>query len=300
MALNPVTVVVAGFVLVVLVKTLAFGYVFAKYTNLFARVGLISRPMGIDRWAGFTALLVFSVGFAWLAATGEIPGEGEPMRFPVVLTIVGFGVGLFCVALAVSNLGRYRRLRDGEFVAGVAEPEGGKTVEAPLSGDHCLAWAVRVREHSGMFRRGGPPPIHRDSGGTTLVVQSATERVRVDASEASLDVWPVGGRPSRSDFVAREREGVPERVTAYAADADLGDADRSRIYEEVRVESGDSVTVFGSDADRTAVGGPGTVLADRAGETVRRQLNRRVRAGPAGAALALVCFGVAAFLAGAV
>ncbi|WP_459191003.1 hypothetical protein [Halosimplex sp. J119] len=299
MALSLVSVIAAGFLLVVLVPTLAFGYAFGKYANLFARVGTITRPLGIDRWAGFTGLLVFFTGFTWIAAAGGIPDEGEPMRFPVVFALLGFGVGLFCVALAVSNVRRYRRLRDGDFVAGTAEAEGGATVEAPLSGEPCLAWAVKVSEHSGMFRRGGPPPIHRDFDGTTCVVQSATERVRVDAGEASLDVWPVGGRSS-SDFVALEREGVSDRVSAYATDAGLDDPDRSRVYEEARIEPGDSVTVFGTADGRTAMGGPGTILVDRGGETVRRQLRRRVKAGPAGAALAVVSLAVAALLTGAI
>ncbi|MFC7142441.1 hypothetical protein ACFQMA_21710 [Halosimplex aquaticum] len=300
MAPDLVTVVVAVAMAFVLIPTAALGYVFARYLNLSARVGMIARPLGIGRWTGFGAMLVFFTGFAWIGAVGGIPDEGEPFWIPTNLALVGFGVGLFCVALALSNLGRYRRLRAGEFVAGVAAAEGDETVRAPLSGEPCLAWAVRVREHSGVFRKGGPPPIHRDSGGTAFVVQSDTERVCVNPSDAALDVWPVGGRPSRSDFVARERDGVSEHVAEYAADAGLGDPDRSRIYEEARVEPGDSVTVFGTADGRTAIGGPGTVLADRSGETVRRQLRRRVRAGPTGASLALVCFGVAAILSGAV
>ncbi|WP_123537395.1 hypothetical protein [Halosimplex salinum] len=300
MLADAVTVVVAAvFLLTVLLPALAVGYLFARYANLFARVGTLTRPLGFDRWAGFGAMLVFFTGFAWLAAVGEIPDEGERFWLPANLAVLGFGVGLFCVALALSNLRRYRRLRDGEFVAGVAEAGGGETVSAPLSGESCLAWAIRVSEHSGFFRRGGPPAIRHDSGGTTFVVQSDTERIRVNPSAATFDVWSVGGRSS-PDFVARERDGVSERVTEYANDAGLDDPDRSRGYSEVRIEPGDTVTVFGSTDGRMAVGGPGTVLADRSGETVRRQIRRRVRAGPAGVALALVSFGVAALLSGAI
>ena len=299
MALDSVDVLVAILATYILLPSLVIGYVFARYTNLFARLRLLVGPLGVDRRAALGPTLAFLVAFAWFSVADLIPEEGEPGSDAVVGALLAFGLGLFGVALALGNLGRYRRLRRGDAVTGVASVDG-DTARAPLSDEPCLAWAVRIREHSGLFRRGAAPPVHRESGGTTFVVETATERVRVDPTGTTLDVWSIGatGDP---DYAARGRsDAVPDRVTAFAADRELGEPDRSRVSEEVRIEAGDTVTVVGGadGADQFRIGGPGVVV-DGPLDAVRRRTRRRVLAGPAGVALAGLSLAAAGLLTGA-
>ncbi|MFB6140588.1 MAG: hypothetical protein ABEJ26_09165 [Halosimplex sp.] len=306
MALDPVTVFVALATVFVLSPALATGYVFARYANLFARLRLLVGPLGIDRRSALGPTLAFLVGFGWLSAAGAFPDDGDSISVPLFVSLLGLAVGLGGVALALGNLGRYRRLAGGDYVAGsatadgVSTGEGDGTVTAPLSGDPSLAWAVRVREHSGFFRRGPAPPVHRESGGTTFVVETATERVRVDPADATLDVWSVAGT-GRPDYAARRREGaVPDRVTAYADDRGLGEPDRSRVYEEHRIEDGDRVTVIGGEGGaRGSAFGSDAILVENHLDAVREQIRRRVLAGPAGLAVAGSSFVAALWLAGA-
>jgi hypothetical protein len=48
--------------------------------------------------------MALDLGLGWLSIAVGIPGEGEPMRFSVMLALPGFGAGLFGVAL--SGVGR--------------------------------------------------------------------------------------------------------------------------------------------------------------------------------------------------
>lgn len=194
--LSLAAVVAVAALLTVVLPALGVGYVLARYADLFGRIRMLTRPLGMTRWPGVGATLCFLAGFAWLSVAGSVPTEGEPGRYPVLFAVVGFAVGLFCLALAVSNFSRYRRLRNGPVTAGPARQASAETT-APLSGESCLAWAVRVREHSGLFRRGGPPPFHRESGGTAFVVDRSLDSVerrvsrRLEAGLAGLLLAPL-------------------------------------------------------------------------------------------------------------
>lgn len=295
-----VEVFVAVAMVVILVPALAGGYAVAVYANLPDRLGMLVGPLGVDRWAGLVPTVLFLAAVFSLSAIGTLPDEGEQGHLVGTLALLGVGVGLFGLALALGNFGRYRQIRAGDVAGGPVEAVGVDAATAPLTDEACLAWAVRVREHSGFFRRGAAPPIHEESGGAAFAVQTAVERVTVDPEAATLRAWsPLVG--ANADYVTRTRNGVSERVARFARERGLGEGDRTREYEQRRIEAGDEVTVVGHDGGGVPIlGGSGPLVTPGDPEAVTRRLRRRVLAGPAGVVLATVSFGVAAAVAGVV
>lgn len=284
--------------IVIVLPALAVGFAFAVYLQLPGRFALVGRPLGIDRWAALVSIFVFLAGFGWISIRGDIPDEGERGYYLAAAAFAGIAVGLFGVALALGNIGRYRGMAAGNVSSGVADAVGEPTERAPISGDPCLAWAVRVREHTSVFRRGSAPTVFADSGGETFVVERPTEKIRIDPTDAALDVWsPIIGRAAGST-VSSGAGSLPDRVRTFAADNDLGDGGQTRVYEEVCLEPGDQVTVVGPSDSTLVRGGEETTIIDRDGDAVRRSVRRRMIAGPVGVALAVASFSVLGSVAG--
>ena len=168
-------------------------------------------------------------------------------------------------------------------VSGTAEATDGDE-RAPLSGEPCLVWALRVREHRGLSHCGHPGVVHEAHGGEPFVIRDGTGRVRVDPEALPLGGWSLAVGPG-GDGGWRASEDLPRRVASYRDEHDLGPDPDHRIYEERRLAAGDDVTASGSVSRADGLGalaGDGFIHAEETGD-LHRALRRRVRAGAVGA-----------------
>jgi hypothetical protein len=285
-----VAVFVALFVLAVVLPGLVVGYVLVRYLQLPAALSLVTGPVGVGRRAGGLAAGLFCAGFFGVGiAAGGLPDGGRLYEAGVVVSLVGAGG----VALGVGNFRRYLAIRAGGVDSGRALPSAEGAVPAPFSGRDCVAWAVRVREHTSVNTRGPTPPIYAAMGGPKFRVAGDIEVHRVDAATADLRLWPVGSRGvDQWQAPADAPDTVPERIRTFLAERALPDQRRRRVYDETRLEAGDAVTLlrtarvmpFGDRLTPTVVPTPEA--------TVRRSTRRRVAAGVVG--LVAMCGGLLA------
>lgn len=286
-----VTLIVLAFLIPALLVGAAAGYAVARLFGLPSQLAVYGRVLGVGRWsAALPTVLALAVVFTIQFAAG-IPGEGEPGAALANGAMAGLFVGAFALSVGLGNLRRYRRVRtiddvidatDGHVtVTGTAEPgPDGETV-APLSGEPCLAWAVRVRERHGIGQRGIRGLTRTDHGGVPFTVRDGTGGVRVDPAALELRGWSVP--PRSGDYRVEAHDGHPERVATYRDERDLGDGDE-RIYEERRLTADETVTATGQVVTRNGVatvGESGTLHAERASD-LQQSRKRRVLVGVAG------------------
>ncbi|WP_276257267.1 hypothetical protein [Haloglomus litoreum] len=287
-----VALLVLVFLLPVLLVGAAAGYVVARLFGLPSQLRVYGSALGVGRWtAALPTTVALAVVFGVEFAAG-IPGEGEPGATLASGATAGLFVGAFALSVGLGNLLRYLRVRtvtdamdatDGRVtVSGTAEPGPEGTVEAPLSGEPCLAWAVRVREHHGIGRRGIRGLARTDHGGVPFEVRDGTGSVRVDPESLELGGWSVP--PRSGDHRVEARDGLPDCVAAYRDDLELGDGDR-RVYEERRLTATSPVTAtgrVGTEDGVATVGAPGALYDERA-TAIQQSRKRRVLVGAAGA-----------------
>lgn len=283
-------------VVVLLVPSLLFGlaagYATARLFGLPSQLRIYGDTLGVGRWSALlpTVLALSLLGAVEFAA--DVPTDGAPGSLPATVAMGAILVGALCLAVGLGNLRPYLRVRtvtaavdltEGRAtVTGSAAAGGDGTVAAPLSGEPCLAWAVRIREYRGFGRRGIRGLRHSDHGGVPLQVRDGTGAVRVDPDAVRLTGWSLP--PRSGDFDAEARDGLPDRVAAYRDEHDLGDGDR-RVYEELRLTPGTEVTAIGrleSRDGRATLGGAGSLHRTPA-NSLRASRERRVLAGVVGA-----------------
>ena len=185
------------------------------------------------------------------------------------------GVGLFVASIGVGRVRLARRLRTagptplGEIpdatglvaFEGTARASDEGTLEAPISGTDCLAYAVqsRARNRDGADANADADPDElwthdgRASAGVPFVVADGDERVAVDPSNAVLSLadwvpdataWTAGSDLSvdvRDRLAAVGLPGAGTEPTGGASDS----SDAGYQYRELRLEPGTDVHVFG-------------------------------------------------------
>jgi hypothetical protein len=293
-----VAVLVAVAMVPILLTGLGVGYAVARLFGLDASLRTLGQGLGVNRWAalGPTVGAVAVVGYVEFRT--DLPADGAPGSTAAdVALLVLFG-GAFALAVGLGNWPRYRRVastvdaidapaRGRTTVTGTAEATDG-TVRAPLSGKPCLAWALRVREHRGLSHRGHRGVVHEAGGGTRFTVRDATGSVAVDGESLPLEGWSLTLGPGGGWGWRARRGDPPERVAAYREEHDLVPDPDHRVYEELRLGPGDTVTASGVVCDEDGRGG--TLAGDgflrtTGAPALRRDLTWRLRAGAAGAAL---------------
>lgn len=291
----------AALAAVVLVPTITIvaigsGYALARLFGLDASLDTVGQGLGVNRWAALGPTVGASAVLGYVEFRTDLPMDGEPGDLAADIALLALFGGAFALAVGIGNLPRYRRVRRTDAaidatdragrvtVSGTAETADGEE-RAPLSGEPCLAWALRVREHRGLSHRGHPGVVHEAHGGEPFVVRDATGRVRVDPEALPLEGWSLAVGPD-GDGGWRASEDLPERVTSYRDEHDLGPDPDHRIYEERRLAAGDDVTASGTVERRQGLGGlsgDGFLRAVPADE-LRQGLRRRARVGVVGAA----------------
>lgn len=292
-----VTAVVAVFAVTMLLSAVAVGYVVSRLFGLNSSLAAVGQAVGVNRWAALGPTVGGLAVLLFVEFRTDLPADGEPGSLAADIAVFGVMAGAFALSVGLGNLPDYRRVRrttdaidatgrgsaDRVTVAGTAEASAGET-RAPLSGEPCLAWAVRVREHRGISRRGMRGLVNDNHGGARFTVRDGTGRVQVDPETLPLEGWPTSMGPT-GDASWRASEDLPERVRTYRDEHDLGAGPDNRVYEERRLVAGDEVVASGS-VERTdgldALAGDGFIRTTDT-ETLRRRLRRRVQAGAAGA-----------------
>lgn len=214
------------------------------------------------------------------------------------LTTIGlavFGAGLYVASIGAGRIRTARRLAEdgatplGEVsdarglvtVEGTARVGDEGTLEAPLSGRDCLAYAIAARTRAVDSRdRGG---TETDDVGTGVVdrertaripfaVTNGTGRVTIDPANAvlTLSTWQTSGADWQDlddlhpDAVKRlETAGVVDGLAVESRATERNDDSRHQFAER-RLEPGDEVTVFGG----TVVEPPDRVAGHGAAATV--------------------------------
>lgn len=239
--------------------------------------------------------------------TGVKPAAMVSMEAIAMGGLLAFGLAVLAGAgtIASTGLGRVRtarRLREAGPIpigdvadtSGLVEFEGtartsDRTLEAPLSGEPCLAYSVRARSWDGSSADAPWRVDGEAADSVPFAVEDGTARLVVDPANAvlSLDGWEPETTPWTDRDVlpvgASERlrtAGLPGLEGATAGDDSTSETERQ--YRERRLEPGGDVHVFGGsvvDATGSAVtvggddwleitaGGTdrpgGTVVADR-------------------------------------
>jgi hypothetical protein len=291
-----VSAVVAVFAVTMLLVAVGVGYAVSRLFGLDSSLAAVGLALGVNRWAALGPTVGGLAVLLFVEFRTDLPADGEPGDLAADIALFGVMAGAFALAVGIGNLPDYLDIRHvtpamdatdrgGDrtvTVAGTAEAAGGETA-APLSGEPCLAWAVRVREHRGISRRGMRGLVHDGHGGVRFAVRDGTGQVQVDPEALPLEGWSTS-IGTTGDISWRAADDFPERVVAYRDGHDLGAGPDNRVYEERRLVAGDEVTASGT-VERTdgidALGGDGFVRATDPG-TLQRTLRRRVRAGAVG------------------
>ncbi len=292
-----VAAVVAALAISMLLVAVGAGYAVSRLFGLNSSLAAVGQALGVNRWAALGPAVGGLAVLMFVEFRTDLPADGEPGSLAADIATLGVMTGAFALAVGIGSLPDYRRVRrttpaidatdrggtDRVTVTGTAEASSGET-RAPLSGEPCLAWAVRVREHRGISRRGMRGLVHDDHGGVRFALRDGTGRVQVDPRTLPLEGWTTS-IGTTGDASWRASEGLTERVRTYRDEHDLGAGPDNRVYEERRLVAGDEVTATGSveRADGLdALAGDGFIRATEA-ESLRRRLRRRVQAGAAGA-----------------
>lgn len=196
------------------------------------------------------------------------------------------GAGLFVASIGVGRVRLARRLRTagptplGEvpdatgLVAfeGTARASDDGTLEAPISGTDCLAYAVqsRTRNRADADANADADPDElwthdgRASAGVPFVVDDGDDRVAVDPTDAVLSL--AGWEPDATAWTDRAdlSADVRDRLAAVGlpgADAEptggaSASSDAGYQYRELRLEPGADVNVFGGSVVDDAARSP--------------------------------------------
>lgn len=136
----------------------------------------------------------------------------------------------------------------------------GETLEAPLSGESCLAYTVQSRTQDGSTADATWRVDGQATASVPFAVEDDSDRVAVDPTNAvlSLDGWD----PDATDWTDRTilSAGSIERLHATGLPDDGPASETVRQYREFRLGPGGDVHVFGgSVADSSDGGSPVTV-----------------------------------------
>jgi hypothetical protein len=172
--------------------------------------------------------------------------------------------------LGAGGLAQYLRLRrrrgalepGSAWLSGTARPAGDDLVTAPISDEPALCVEYALEREGGKVARRVWRAVETERASVAFDLETHAGTVRVDPSDASLDL--AEDAAETFDDPTALREALP----ASMADAALDDADRYRLTEW-RLSPGDAVDATG----RLQAGGTGPpTLSGPGGSTTRRRL----------------------------
>lgn len=203
-----------------------------------------------------------------------MPTEPIAMGGLLLFGLAILGAGVFVATTGLDRIRTARTLREAGAVpladlsaaddlvefTGTAR-EATESLEAPLSGEACLAYTVysRVRDDPSAddWRSDG-----RTSAGVPFAVTDGTNRVTVDPTNAvfSLEEWTAdeSSWTDRGALSAAVRERLAATGLPGVDDGNEGAATAERQYRERRLDPGAEVRVFGG----SVVDSSGTDRAD--------------------------------------
>lgn len=223
----------------------------------------LRRRTGVG-WGGVLLYLVLVLaGAAVVVVVGDPPVENTYRRrvsLEMLVPVVLFGLGLFGVVVATSNLPTYLRLSrtdgsdtgtvgnsDGAVVLTGAADTAGGTIETPFGGTAALAYTTRIMANSE-----DDAETARDSEANWMAVHVGEDatRLAVDDGSGPATVDPAGARLSLADsteqFVAADQD-LPAHVREHLREVGVDvDDDAHLRFEETALEPGEDAFVLGS------------------------------------------------------